>query len=187
MSERAPQPHNEHLRPKHSAEHQTHHEKQPVRHEREHKHEAKKHAPLPELEQAAKHEALGSSEALPAAQETPREHTGYVSRELKKEALRRTMTRVRKQLSAPARSFSKVIHQPVVDAVSQVGSKTVARPSGLLGGSICAFIGSSSFLWLAKHYGFNYNYLLFFLLFVGGFALGMVIELALFAFRRKRA
>lgn len=186
MSERAPHHNPEHFKPKHHVEHQPHHEKQ-AKHEREHHKEHKEHAPLPELQKQAKHEARHASEAFPAAQETQRAHTGYVSRELKKEALQRTLTRVRKHLSAPAQTFSKVIHQPVVDAVSQAGAKTIARPSGVLGGSIVAFLGSSIFLWMARHYGFAYNYLLFFLLFLGGFALGMALEFAIYFFRRKHA
>lgn len=185
MSERAPS-HHESLHPKHTPErHAEHHEAARPRHEREHK--AEKHAPVHELERKAHHEAQAAREMLPAAQETPREHTTYISRELKKETFNRTMVRVRKKLSAPARTFSKIIHQPVVDSISQVGSQTVARPSGLLGGSIVAFLGSSTFLWMARHYGFTYNYLLFAILFVAGFAIGMILELIIFVLRRKHA
>jgi hypothetical protein len=100
--------------------------------------------------------------------------------------LQRTLTRVRHKLSGPDKSLSKVIHQPVVDAVSRVGEQTVARPSGVLGGAICAFLGSCLFLWASKHYGFRYNYFLFFLFFVGGFAIGLVIELMVYLSRRKQ-
>lgn len=187
MSERSPHPQgHEHHKPKHSVEHQPTVEHHKPHHEKEHKHEAKEHAPLPELKNRAKEEAIASKEAVGTEKETPQAHTDYVSRELKKQTLQRTMTRVRKQLSAPGRTFSKVIHQPVVDVVSQASSKTVARPSGLLGGSIVAFVGSSAFLWMARYYGFQYNFLLFAMLFVGGFALGMIIELLLFAVRRKK-
>lgn len=189
MAEREPQHHQEQLHHRErSAERSAEHEQHIARGERGQEHAAeKKQRPVHELEQQAKHEARKASETLSKAPEAPHEQVGYVSRELKREALQRTLTRVRKQLSAPSRTFSKVIHQPAVNAVSQVTGQTVARPSGLLGGSICAFLGSSIFLWMAKHYGFNYNYLLFFLLFIVGFAVGMVLELSLFFVRRKRA
>lgn len=185
MSERGHHPHsNEHFKPKH-AEHeprQEHHKP----HEREHKHEAKKHAPLPELENRAKEEAISAADAVHTEKDTAPQANTFISRALKQQTFHRTLTRVRKQLSAPNRALSKVVHQPVVDAVSQATGKTIARPSGLLGGSIVAFVGSSVFLWMAKYYGFSYNYLLFAMLFVAGFALGMIIELVIFSIRRAR-
>jgi hypothetical protein len=75
------------------------------------------------------------------------------------------------------RGLSKLIHQPAVRAVSEVGAKTVSRPSGLLGGGLLAFLGSSTYLFMTKYIGFRYNYLVFLLLFVGGFVLGLVLEL----------
>ena len=111
-----------------------------------------------------------------------------IGKVLKDQALFRTLKNLRQHLSPPERGLSKIVHQPVVDAVSEVGGKTVARPSGILGGGICAFLGSLGYLYLAKHIGFHYNYLLFLLLFVGGFAVGIVLELIVrLAFRFKRA
>lgn len=110
-----------------------------------------------------------------------------INGELKNMAYKRTMKRVQKRLPAPARAFSKVVHNPAVEAVSEVAGKTVARPSGILVGGIFAFIGSSIFLWITKHYGYEYNYLLFALFFVGGFFIGLTVELGLrVANRRSR-
>ena len=109
-----------------------------------------------------------------------------VATTLKKDTWDRTMTRTRKRLSPPARTFSKVVHNPVVDTISAVGEKTVARPAGLLMGGIVAFIGSIFVLSLAKHYGFQYNLLLFFLLFCAGYILATLVELALATSRRLR-
>ncbi|HLC91628.1 MAG TPA: hypothetical protein VJC09_01090 [Candidatus Saccharimonadales bacterium] len=103
------------------------------------------------------------------------------NRELKSEALRRTLNRTRKHLSKPQRALSKVIHQPAIDAVSKVGEKTIARPTGLLTGSIIALAGSSYLLYSAKHYGYEYNYLSVLLLFVSGYVVGLVIELLVHA------
>jgi hypothetical protein len=70
--------------------------------------------------------------------------------------------------------------------VSGATGQTLARPSGLLGGGICALLGSLIYLYLAKHIGFNYNYLLFVLFFGGGFIIGLVIELGAYALARFR-
>lgn len=181
--EHSPHPkHHEAAKHHETAEHQAHSERVKAHHEREAAKEVDQ-ATVPELEQRANKEAKAASEAVVQAKEKESNATEYVSGELKKQTLDRTFTQVRKHLSAPNRAFSRVIHQPVVESISNVSSKTVARPSGFLGGSIVAFVGSSTFLWFAKHYGFNYNYLLFVLFFAGGFVLGMFLELLLFAVR----
>jgi hypothetical protein len=52
------------------------------------------------------------------------------------------------------------------------------RPSGLLGGGLLAFVGSLAYLVATKIYHFRYNYTMSLLLFVGGFCLGLILELA---------
>jgi hypothetical protein len=112
----------------------------------------------------------------------------YVNKELKDAALHRTLKHVQHELPRSQRLLSKTIHQPAIRRVSAATGQTVARPSGLLGGGLCAFAGSLVYLYLAKHIGFTYNYLLFFVLFVGGFVLGVVFELLLhLAARSKRS
>ncbi len=98
---------------------------------------------------------------------------------MKNRAYKRELTKIRAKLPATSKRFSKVIHNPTVETISNIGAQTVARPSGLLGGSIAAFIGSLVLYYMARQYGFRYNYLLMFLLFVAGFVLGAIIELAL--------
>lgn len=99
--------------------------------------------------------------------------------ELKADAYERTLQKVRKDLNAPEKTLSRIIHQPVIESLSNVGGKTVARPSGILGGGIVGILGSSAVLYMAKHYGFQYNFFVFFLLFVGGFGLGILAEVLL--------
>ncbi len=108
-----------------------------------------------------------------------------INKELKDIAYRRTLKRTQNKLPAPARAFSKIIHQPAVEAVSEITAKTIARPSGILAGGIFAFLGSSLFLWVSKHYGYEYNFLLSALFFAGGFFLGLLIELILRSIKRS--
>lgn len=181
------QPKHEAVKHHDSAEQQAHSERVKAHHEREAAKETKT-VNLAELEQQANEEAKSAAESVSHKVEKPREDgSEYVSGELKRQKLDHTFTQVRKHLSAPNRAFSKVIHQPAIESISNATGKTIARPSGVLGGAIMAFIGSSAFLWAAKHYGFSYNYLLFVIFFVGGFVVGMALELLLFAFRRKKA
>jgi hypothetical protein len=109
------------------------------------------------------------------------------TRDLQDMAYQRALVRNRKQMSKPSRALSKVIHQPVVDAISRASENTIARPSGLLVGGAVALIGSSILLYTAKHYGFRYNFLAFALLFVGGFVLGLALELVYRLFKHWRS
>jgi hypothetical protein len=155
-------------------------------HDPDTKHHLKEQAE--QLSHKAKHEALSSREyqARHTEQEHPH-HAMLVNAELRSMARKRTLTRVRKDLSAPERVLSNIIHQPVVDAISETAAKTVARPSGILSGGIFAFLGTGVVLYICKHFGYTYNFLLFSLLFVGGFCLGLVIELAMNALRRNKS
>ncbi len=98
---------------------------------------------------------------------------------LKSNAYEHTLRRVQQKLPKTARAFSKIAHNKTVETVSNVSAQTVGRPSGILGGSICALMGSLILLYYSRHYGFKYNYSLFFLLFIGGFLVGALAELAI--------
>lgn len=120
-----------------------------------------------------------ASEALRSANEqtSPANHPMQINRELRGITLKRELNNIQRKLPAPARALSKVIHQPAVRAVSEAAGKTVSRPSGLLGGGLVAFLGTSGYLYLAKHMGFEYSPFVFVALFAGGFIIGLMIEL----------
>ncbi len=106
--------------------------------------------------------------------------SGYINRELRAITLRRELNSIRRRLPAPQRVLSKIIHQPAIRVVSEAAGKTVSRPSGLLGGGLAAFLGTSGYLYLARHDGFTYNYGVFLALFVGGFFFGLFLEYAVY-------
>lgn len=110
--------------------------------------------------------------------EKPKVHDNFTLRkETKKMAYKKTLSHVRRHLPKPERAFSKIIHQPVIEKVSDISAKTVARPSGLLAGGICAMFGSAFVLFMSKHYGFRYNFTIFIALLVLGFVLGLLLEM----------
>jgi len=100
-----------------------------------------------------------------------------ISRDLKKVALKRELQSIRRKLPKNERALSRVVHQPVIRVVSEAAGKTVSRPSGMLGGGLVAFLGSLIYFYLTHYIGFAYNYTVFLLLFVGGFILGVALEL----------
>lgn len=113
---------------------------------------------------------VGESEAAPS-------HTFGAHKQLKVQNYNRTLSHIQSRLKGPEKGFSKVIHSNAVDKVSSLSAQTVARPLGLMVGGLFAFVGSLLVLLTAKHYGFNYNFSIFLLLFVGGYLLGTVLEL----------
>lgn len=118
--------------------------------------------------------------------ESKPEQNLLVDKDLKAKALRDVLRKVRHHLSKPEKQLSKIIHQPAIEKASELGGKTVARPSGLLFGGISAFLGSLAFLYITKHFGYEYRFSAFILLFVGGFLLGLAIELMIRLTRSKR-
>jgi hypothetical protein len=123
--------------------------------------------------------------ALPVDEKPSDNQPLFIDKTVKTLKFKQTLKQIRAQLPASQRVLSKVVHQPMVQKASELSAKTVTRPSGLLGGGLFAFVGSALYFYLAKHVGFEYNYLLFTLLFIGGFLVGVVLEFALWAVRPK--
>jgi hypothetical protein len=134
---------------------------------------------LAEIQKSIEQHATSGAELTPAEPRQPPGSHNLVSRELKQQSLDRTLTRVRKQLNPAEKVLSRITHQPIIDKLSDLGGQTAARPSGIIGGGLFALLGSSFILYFAKHYGFEYNFLAFFALFVAGFALGLLTELGI--------
>jgi hypothetical protein len=139
------------------------------------------------------HESI-HKEAVSAKEVTVGEHrqdSGQsfrgVQKELKADAYRRSIKKIRSSLSPSERVLSKVVHNSVVEPVSEFSAKTIARPSGILGGGIAALAGSGVVLFMAKRYGFEYNFTAFLVFIASGFAAGLFAELLIRLFRRKRS
>jgi flagellar biosynthesis GTPase FlhF len=180
MSEQYPSRHHENA---HEAA--EHHSDKKVEHHITHAEELqKKHEQAENLEHArheAAHEAQSAEEIAAnlagRTQEPPQHQEQHINRELKEMAYQRLLNRARRHMSPYSRAMSHIIHQPVVDSVSEFTGKTVGRPSGILGGGILALIGTTAYYYIARHYGYNYNSFVFLLLLVCGFVLGWILEL----------
>ena len=72
----------------------------------------------------------------------------------RKAAYKRTMQRVQAEMTPAERTFSKVVHNPIVAKTSDVVGGSVARPNAILSGSLCAFIAVSLVYVIAKNYGY---------------------------------
>ena len=94
--------------------------------------------------------------------------------------------RVQKHLRPSDRRFSKVIHNPKVEIVSDITGGTVARPSGLLYGGLFSLLSSLFLYLLSRHYGYEYSYFVGILFFGGGFVFGLLVESVLRIFKKSK-
>ncbi len=102
-----------------------------------------------------------------------------IDRTAKQQTYKKTIRHIQRQLPNRQKALSKIIHQPVIESVSEFGAKTVARPSGMLGAGVFALVGTAVVVLMSRHYGFYYNFFMFIVLFVVGFFVGLVLELLL--------
>ena len=166
-----------------------HHERINSKHEKEASVSKNEHSKnIEKIRKAVNSESIDKQEHNRSNSESEKSESNQptlVNKELKNIAYKRTLKKTQAKLSPTSRSFSKIIHQPTIEKVSETAGKTIARPSGILFGGIFSFIGSSVFLWSARHYGYEYNFLLFLLFFVGGFFVGLLVEIILSILRSK--
>lgn len=120
-----------------------------------------------------------------AAETAANDSTLRAGAQLKGAAFRQRMKEIQRKETPAQRTFSKFIHQPAVESVSNAAEGTIARPSGLLFGGLFSVVSSIVILYICKHYGYEYNFLIGIVFFVGGFFLGLIIEGIWRIFRRK--
>lgn len=157
-------------------------------------HEPKSAEKAPEKQlETARHEvaqeAISGKDVIidtSSEQSSPSTSQTLIDQDLRRNMLDRTLVRVRKKLPAPSRQLSKFVHTKPVEAISSVGEKTVARPVGILGGGIAALVGSGFTLYMARHYGYRYNFLLFILVFVAGYIVATAVEVLVKVLHRTR-
>lgn len=136
-----------------------------------------------QAEQLAKVEAQSSDEIQKTAAEEPQTEKRGRTSEDKAHSFATTMHHVRRELSSPERTFSKLIHQPIIEKTSEVAGKTIARPSGIVGATIAACIGLLSIYSIAQFAGFSLSGSEMPLLLAIGFVLGLIGEWAYKAVR----
>ncbi len=127
----------------------------------------------------------GKEISLGEKHKTEPSHSFAAHKQLKVDAYKRGLKNIQNRLSKPDRFLSKIIHQDKVETVSNIAGQTIARPSGILAGGLFALIGSSVVLYASRHYGFRYNFSIFVLLLVGGYFLGLLVELAVGVIKRR--
>ncbi len=142
---------------------------------------------LDKLRRSVEQSAISGREVTVGEQEAAPSHSFGTHKQLKHQSYKRTLAHIQSRLSRPEKLLSKTIHRQTIDRLSTIGGATVARPTGLLGGGLAALVGSVFSLYLAKRYGFTYNFSIFILLFVGGYLISTLLELSLGLFKKSKA
>jgi hypothetical protein len=183
MSEKYPSHHQESAPDLHEghAEHHNGRAEHDISHAEQLRHKQEQTEHLEHARGDIEHEAQSTeqiAEKLAARESQPRHNEAHANRELKEMAYQRLLTRARRHMRPYSRTMSHIIHQPIVDTVSEVSAKTIGRPSGLLGGGFIALLGTSAYYYITRHYGYSYNPFVFLALMACGFVLGWMLEIA---------
>jgi hypothetical protein len=148
--------------------------------ERELNERSKETAPEQNLEQlkdkaerAAELEKKQTVETAPVEKkrDTPKQRKAKAAVSYKK-----TMQETQAQMSAPSRSFSKVIHNKGVEKTSELVGSTIARPNAMLAGSVSAFLLTLAIYLFARHYGYPLSGFETIAAFVLGWAVGLLFD-----------
>ncbi len=146
-------------------------------------------------ESAARHEALElassqETEKKPAELENePVEIVDRPHKPTKKDldaSFKRSMDHVQKDMSPASRTFSKVIHNPAVEKVSDAVGSTIARPNLIIAGGLGTLILCSFVYLVAKQYGYVLSGFEAIGTFILGWCIGAIIEFARAGFLNHR-
>ncbi len=142
---------------------------------------------IEQIRQSIEGKAISGNETVVGEDET--KHDTYslaAHQELKTSSYKRSLQHIQSRLHGPEKVFSKLVHKPVMEQLSNVGAQTVARPAGVMMAGVVTLLGSAVCLYLARRTGFSYNLSLFVVFFVSGYLLGLFGELIVRLVKRRR-
>jgi len=106
------------------------------------------------------------------------ENSINLHKNLKSVSYKSSLKRIRKLLPNQfERVVSKFMHGDGIDNMNEILIKTIARPNGILIGSLFALLATLTTVYLAIYYGYSYNYLLLFMSFVIGYLIECVVAI----------
>lgn len=109
-----------------------------------------------------------------------------ITRDDREAGFERTMDEVRKHLPRSTRPFSRFIHAPTVERLSDAAGKTIARPNAILAGGITAFIVVLTLYFYAKFAGFALSGSETILAFGAGWIMGTLFDALKATFTDRR-
>ena len=104
------------------------------------------------------------------------EEPSFATKPQKETAYKQTMRDIQTTMKPTERAFSKIIHNPVVERVSDITGATIARPNALLFGSLFAFIGVLALYMYARYVGFALSGFDTIAAFIIGWVIGQLVD-----------
>lgn len=101
---------------------------------------------------------------------------GVVSKKERDASYKHHMKQLQSELSPAQRTFSKFIHNPVVEKTSEAIGNTVARPNAILAGALVAFFLVLAVYLVAKFYGYTLSGFETIGAFIVGWVLGVLYD-----------
>ncbi|HKX23605.1 MAG TPA: hypothetical protein VJM46_00045 [Candidatus Saccharimonadales bacterium] len=147
-----------------SHEHAEHHQPSPERHSEKEAHQAAENA---------RHEQNREKRTRQAQ----RHNSSHMGREDREASFDQTMEHTRTELPRALRPFSRFIHNPTVEGLSEFLGKTIFRPNAVLAGGITAFVAVLGLYFYAKYAGFALKGSETIIAFGVGWVLGMLFDL----------
>ncbi len=102
--------------------------------------------------------------------------SGAPSKKRRQAAYRETLNEIRSEMNPGEKFVSSIIHNRVVEPVSDFVGATIARPNAMLSGSIAAFVVVTCVYFVAKHYGYQLSGSETITAFVIGWLLGIAYD-----------
>ncbi len=132
-------------------------------------------------QETARKEALENASS--AHEKQPREEAsrverrpGAISKKEREASFESTMSDVRTHMSKSSRTFSKVIHNPTVEKVSETLGSTVARPNAIASGAFFAFLFTLGFYLVGRMNGYPLSGSETMMFFLFGWIVGLVFD-----------
>lgn len=136
------------------------------------------------LEKAVSHEQESKNESAKIEKQADRPLKN--TKASRKAAFNKEMKAVQSEMSAPSRSFSKVIHNPVIEKTSDAIGSTIARPNAIVAGAVAAFILTGALYIWAKYAGYPLSGFESIGAFVVGWLVGIIFDFTRIMITGKR-
>lgn len=103
--------------------------------------------------EAAAHERESAKQEK-QAQSREKEHRPARTKSAQRQAYKKILRQTQNEMSGGSRAFSRVIHNPVIEKVSEVAGSTIARPNAMLMGAVFAFMLTLALYLIARFNGY---------------------------------
>lgn len=101
---------------------------------------------------------------------------GVVSKKERDASYKQHMKQLQTELKPAQRTFSKVIHNPIIEKTSEAVGSTIARPNAILSGAMVAFFLVLGVYVVSKFYGYELSGFESIGAFIVGWVLGLLYD-----------